>query len=603
MSNADSTTPKTTSNPAISLTAQVVRPNADTSAASPAIPESAGDRLACLQTLCLTLASARTEQQVEDAVRRAGGDALPLSGGAAGSSALVMDANTRVFGQTLMQMRAQALERVGLAQSLAGEQRGRQEAQREWEQAALTQNVTARLSQAVTPQEVATVIVDAGAEILGAHRGVLALLTTGGDGLQVARALGYEARVAQAWQQFPLSAPIPLADSARDRRAIWIRNLGERDTRYPQLARIRTSSHAYAVVPLAAQGRVLGAVSFGFDHARDFDDADRAFITALAEQGAFALVRARLYAESGAALARAESLNARLRHSMAETNHRVKNNLQVISALVELQIDPAQTTVSADAMRRVGVHARALATLHDLLADQKTALEVNTVSARALIGKMIPLLQITTGEHKMLAHIDDIRLPVRVGASLCLLINELVSNAVKHGGRQVRLSLTGPAAPDSNNLTSEPAEPAELSGYYEDIRALLAITQAEAAGRAQSGVWEDEDGEEGENDGNNAVTSQAANASRTAGDRSSAAASTAFFDAGVSDASLPPRQARLVVSDDGPGFAPDFDVLRSANTGLDLVVNISRLDMNGSVTFANAPEGGAQVSITFTLPE
>ena len=37
--------------------------------------------------------------------------------------------------------------------------------------------------------------------------------------------------------------------------------------------------------------------------------------------------------------------------------------------------------------------------------------------------------------------VADVRLPIKQGMSLAVLINELVTNAVKHGGRRIELTL------------------------------------------------------------------------------------------------------------------------------------------------------------------
>ena len=139
-----------------------------------------------------------------------------------------------------------------------------------------------------------------------------------------------------------------------------------------------------------------------------------------------------------------ETLNIRLKRAMAETHHRVKNNLQVISALVELQMMDGADMVPASALMRVGQHTRALALLHDLLTSEaKGDAEMDTVSSSAAINKLIPIVQATSGDRQIhYGNVADVPLPVKIGASLALLVNELLSNAVKHGKGHIDLELT-----------------------------------------------------------------------------------------------------------------------------------------------------------------
>lgn len=157
-------------------------------------------------------------------------------------------------------------------------------------------------------------------------------------------------------------------------------------------------------------------------------------------------ISARKAAEDALKRSRAEleTLNVRLKRAMAETHHRVKNNLQVISALVELQMQEGVDFVPASALARVGQHTRALALLHDLLTSEaKGDAEMDTVSSLAALNKLIPIVQATMGDRKIYyADVADVALPVKIGASMALLVNELLSNAVKHGKGDIDVALT-----------------------------------------------------------------------------------------------------------------------------------------------------------------
>ena len=140
--------------------------------------------------------------------------------------------------------------------------------------------------------------------------------------------------------------------------------------------------------------------------------------------------------------AEVEALNTRLQRAMQETHHRVKNNLQVVSALAEMQVEPGESTVPATAIERIGTHVRALATIHDLLTlEAKESREADTLHARTILAKLIPLVRATVGDRAIVYTADDILLSSKQGTALALLVNELVSNAVKHGKGAIEITL------------------------------------------------------------------------------------------------------------------------------------------------------------------
>jgi two-component sensor histidine kinase len=145
----------------------------------------------------------------------------------------------------------------------------------------------------------------------------------------------------------------------------------------------------------------------------------------------------------------AELLNVRLRRAMQESHHRIKNNLQVISALVELQIGEIGTITSDEHLHRIIQHIRILASIHDLLTQQvQDNAGAETLNTQALLGQLIPMLQATSGGRRITSEIAAALLPVQQAASLALLVSECVSNAIKHskGGIEITLRVEGDKA-------------------------------------------------------------------------------------------------------------------------------------------------------------
>jgi two-component sensor histidine kinase len=128
-----------------------------------------------------------------------------------------------------------------------------------------------------------------------------------------------------------------------------------------------------------------------------------------------------------------QALNVHLRRAVRETHHRVKNNLQVITAMVDMKLMDGDADVRKEDLRRVGHHARALAVIHDLLTEGATQEATATVSAKGILDRLLPLLQMTTPDRRVQAKVEDATLSARQGTSLALVLNELVSNGLKYG--------------------------------------------------------------------------------------------------------------------------------------------------------------------------
>ena len=131
-----------------------------------------------------------------------------------------------------------------------------------------------------------------------------------------------------------------------------------------------------------------------------------------------------------------EALNSRLRLAMKETHHRVKNNLQVISAMIEMQLMEYQTgpSVPLEEFTRLQAHVHTLAIAHDLLTTTHKEEEADErISTRAILDKLLPVLQQTAWKQTVRYTVADVELTSKQCVALSLLINELVSNALKHG--------------------------------------------------------------------------------------------------------------------------------------------------------------------------
>ena len=133
-------------------------------------------------------------------------------------------------------------------------------------------------------------------------------------------------------------------------------------------------------------------------------------------------------------------LNMRLHRAVFEGSHRIKNHLQVLGALVDMQLSDGDEQIPAEAFRRLGSQIKALAAIHDVLTiTTKENAENNILPMKPLLERILPLLQSTAEAHPIRFLVEDVLLPVKYASSLVLLLNELVSNAIKHGQGEVEV--------------------------------------------------------------------------------------------------------------------------------------------------------------------
>jgi len=117
---------------------------------------------------------------------------------------------------------------------------------------------------------------------------------------------------------------------------------------------------------------------------------------------------------------------------LKEIHHRVKNNLQVVSSLLNLQKNYISDPAILDIFRSSQNRIRSMALLHEKLYQQNNLIEIDL---RDYIQNLISNL---FDSYNLSSHISlklnttDIHLDVDLSLNIGLIINELVSNALKH---------------------------------------------------------------------------------------------------------------------------------------------------------------------------
>lgn len=127
-----------------------------------------------------------------------------------------------------------------------------------------------------------------------AHSGAVYLSAADEPVLEMAVMAGLPRAFAAPWERVGLSAPIPVAEAARERRLVWVGGEEDMARRYPRIAVVLPYPFALAAVPVATATTVYGAVfvTWPGSHPPDLSDQEREQLTTACDRLALRLERA-----------------------------------------------------------------------------------------------------------------------------------------------------------------------------------------------------------------------------------------------------------------------------------------------------------------------
>ena len=124
---------------------------------------------------------------------------------------------------------------------------------------------------------------------------------------------------------------------------------------------------------------------------------------------------------------------------MKEIHHRVKNNLQVISSLLDLQSLTIADSQASEAVKEGKNRVQSMALIHQNLYSEDN---IKGIKAKAYISNLLQSLcdsyNINNDKVKLNTEIDDLNLDVDTMIPLGLVMNELVSNSLKYAFKDGR---------------------------------------------------------------------------------------------------------------------------------------------------------------------
>jgi PAS domain S-box-containing protein len=329
-------------------------------------------------------------------------------------------------------------ERAGREAAEAAEQRMRASEERLRQ----LQRVTAGLSEAATPLEVAAVVLDQSLQALSASGGAIYLLSADGSHLELLDQRGHPSGLMAERTKLSLDITSPLTDAARDGSFVIYENYEAYAERYPQLRDLMRLGEfeASAVLPLMTHGVLLGVLGVRFREPRRFHEGERSMMLTLSELCAQAFERARLFAAESQARAEAESASRSKDEFLAMLGHELRNPLSpIVTALHLMKLRDAHVLQHERTIieRQVTHLLRLVDDLLDIsritrgkIQLNKERLEISQVVAKA-IEMSSPLLE--RGHHHLSVAVSDHGLALECDATrLAQVVSNLLNNAAKY---------------------------------------------------------------------------------------------------------------------------------------------------------------------------
>ncbi|MEM6801089.1 MAG: tetratricopeptide repeat protein [Bacteroidota bacterium] len=118
---------------------------------------------------------------------------------------------------------------------------------------------------------------------------------------------------------------------------------------------------------------------------------------------------------------------------LKEIHHRVKNNLQVISSLLSLQSRSVNDPAALDALEEGRNRVKAMGLIHQNLYQEENLVGVNLADyIEKLTASLLQSYQLSSSKIRITQNIDPVSLDVDTLIPLGLILNELISNALKY---------------------------------------------------------------------------------------------------------------------------------------------------------------------------
>ncbi|MDH5736899.1 MAG: ATP-binding protein, partial [Gammaproteobacteria bacterium] len=118
---------------------------------------------------------------------------------------------------------------------------------------------------------------------------------------------------------------------------------------------------------------------------------------------------------------------------LKEVHHRVKNNMQVISSLLNIQAETIGSEFFSGLLAESQQRIKSMSLIHENLYQSDNLLEIDFEDyIKMLANRLCRFYTVPNVAVKLNIQVEDVRLDIETAVPCGLIINELISNSLKH---------------------------------------------------------------------------------------------------------------------------------------------------------------------------
>jgi two-component sensor histidine kinase len=216
--------------------------------------------------------------------------------------------------------------------------------------------------------------------------------------------------------------------------SVWMHSEGDERIEVTGNGTVTVEVEALILFPLQKGDERIGLIElYDFNHKTQVSPEQLALLRAIADKAGFWIENARLLQQTQKRLEEQTELLHEKEVLLKEIHHRVKNNLQIISSLLNLQTDRVKDTGTLRALRDSQTRVHSMALIHEKLYQSKSLAKIEFGEyVQSLAKDLFRSYQRTLGNIRLNIQVDEVHLDLDYAVPCGLILNEVMSNALKY---------------------------------------------------------------------------------------------------------------------------------------------------------------------------